>query len=331
MKKAGILMLVVLISLGIIVVMGGCGGGGSSSLPKSSPSYAGSNLPAVIDSTTVADFFMVPWDLEGVMEEVSLDEVVDSEEGTVYGSYNGSYTYWYKAEEWITDTKDSFRLRIEETFDDYWDDGTTLEGLYRADGGLYMEETGEIRYSGELTPEGIGEELGMSMMYHQNFSDLYFSDESNEQERSGWSTVEANAEDELFIGPWDFGLGADIAFYDYDEDFFLALLDAEADLAWDGTFTTYVGEGTVCVEGNAEYPVIGCFDVAFDMTWDENGEGAPVEDYPIDGWMEVSTLGASAMFAYGTSPSDETCVTISVDENGDEVYDWVAELCGLAP
>ena len=329
MKKAGILMFVVLISLGVIMVMGGCGGG-SSSLPKSSPSYAGSNLPAVIDTTTAVNFFMVPWDLKGLMEEVSLDEVVDSEVGTVEGSYDGTYSYWYKAEEWITDTKDSYRLRIEETFDEYWDDGTTLEGLYRADGGLYMEETGEIRYSGELSPEGLGEELGMSMMYHENYSALYFSDNDNEQERSGWSTVETNAEDELFIGPWDISFGADVAFFDYDDEFYLGLLGAEADMAWDGTYTTYSGQGTVCVEGEAEYEVIGCFDVAFNMKWDENGEGGPVEDYPVDGWTEVSTMSASALFSYGTSPSDLSCVTIEVDANGDEVYEWSDEICGIA-
>ena len=129
---------------------------------------------------------------------------------------------------------------------------------------------------------------------------------------------------------WNVDFGANIAMADLEDEYYLALLNAEAGLAWDGSFTTYSGQGTICVEGNAEYDVLGCCDVSFDMRWDVDGEGGPVsvEDaYPIDGWTEVSTMSASALFSYGSSPSDPTCYTLEVDADGDEVYEWSDEIC----
>jgi hypothetical protein len=320
-------MFVVMISFGIVVVMGGCGDGGGGGLPKSSPSYAGSNNPAIIDSTTAESFFMVPWDLGDLVNAISLDGVAETSD-TIEGTVSGTLTIYARAESTITPTKDTFKELMKYTFDNYVDDGSSFEGILIGDGVAYLEERMEVTYTGEeVIPEGVGEPLTFGYLSHQNFSDFYYSDTSNEQERSGWMTRESLGEDDVYKDPWEVDFGADIAMADYEGNYYLALLDAEASMAWDGSFTTYTGQGTVCVEGEAEYDIMGCFEVDFDFRWDENSNGEPLEEFPLDGTAEYSTVNASAMFAFGSSPSDPTCFLYSVDEDGDGDYDFEQEYC----
>jgi len=332
MQKFGVSLLVVLMALGLMMVMVGCGGDGDDGLPKSDAEYLGDNEPARIDSTTAQDFFMVPWDLTNIIEEFNFfDEAslsaVYSTSGTIYGSVGGTLTYEVREEGEETATRDYFEAEARFTFADYADDGSSFEGVLAADGSMYYYEKEVATYTGEeVVPTGVGEMLTLSQLAHQNYSAFYMSDGSDESERSGWMTMEFDSGDEGLDEPWEASLGADIALADFDDNFFLGLFDSGASLAWDGSFTTYSGQGTVCVEGEAVYPVIGCFDVVFDMKWDENGYGEPVEDYPVEGFMEFSTIEASAMFEFGyTTTSD--CPLLSVDEDGDGEYDWSGEYC----
>ena len=332
MKKFGISLLAVLVVLGLMMVMVGCGGDDDKGLPKSDAEYLGENEPARIDSTTAQDFFMVPWDLTNIIEEFNFfDEAslsaVYSTSGTINGSAGGTLTYEVREEGEETATRDYFEVEAMFTFADYADDGSSFNGVLAADGSIYYYEKEVATYTGEeVVPAGVGEILTLSQLAHQNYSAFYLSDEGNESERSGWMTMEFDSGDKGLGEPWEGSFKANIALADFDDDFFLALLGAGANLAWDGSVTTYSGHGTVCVEGEADYEIIGCFDVVFDMKWDENGYGEPVEDYPFEGFMEFSTINASAMFEFGyTTTSD--CPLLSVDGDGDGVYEWAEEYC----
>ena len=335
MKKLGILMLTALVSMGLVAVMGGCGSGGGGGLPKSSPSYAGSNTPAVMDTTTAANFFMVPWQMDMLLSEISLMEgsspsAVMETSQTVNGTIDGTLTVWGSMEEVETPTRNFYKEEMKYIFDNYSDDGTTFEGVMLGEGSAYFMESMEQTYTGEESvPQGVGPAITFTELSHQNYSDFFFSDSSDEEERSGWATMEFNIQQNEVNEPWQLSLGADIAFEDIGNGYTIALLDAEADLAWDGSFTTYSGHGRLCAEGEAEYPIIGCFDMVFDMQWPENGEGAPVENFPSSGSYQVSTIDAAVMFTYGTSVSDPTCYTISVDEDGNGVYEFENEICDL--
>jgi hypothetical protein len=162
---------------------------------------------------------------------------------------------------------------------------------------------------------------------HQNFSSFYYSDISDEQERSGWMTHRFHVNNDNDVYPWEQSFDANIAFHDIANDFTIGLLDGEADLVWDGSNTTYSGQGTVCIEGNAEYDITGCFDVSFNMMWPEDAEGSPIEDFPSSGTYTASTIDAGVMFTYGTSASNYTCYTVSVDEDGDGEYEIENEFC----
>jgi hypothetical protein len=128
--------------------------------------------------------------------------------------------------------------------------------------------------------------------------------------------------------PWQTAFDANIAMKDILNDFTLALLDAEADMAWDGSFTTYSGKSTICAEGNSVWGNIGCFDLTFDIMWDEESlDGSPVEAIPIGGTIGVSTMNAGAMFTFGTSASNPSCFMVAVDEDGHDVYEIEEEVC----
>jgi len=327
MKKIWVSVLVVMISLGLVAVMGGCGGDGDKGLPKSPADYLGPNEPSVIDSTTAENYFLVPWQLATLIEEISPSAVAESTE-TIEGSVSGNVTYWWREEETESDTKYYWKGEEKITFDNFVDDGSAFEGVLAGEGSAYFQEKEVVTFSSEPLSLDVIAFLTYYELQHQNYSAFYFSDAGNEEERSGWMTMEFNAQNESLEEPWDRTFGADIALADYSTDSYVAALDAGASLAWDGSYTSYAGHGTVCIEGDAEFEGIeGCFDVVFDFMWNLNGEGEPVEWYPIDGTAEYSTLDASVLFSFGSSASDPTCYMLSVDEDGDGEYDWEDEIC----
>ena len=57
MRKLGICTLALMVGGGLLV-MGACGGGGGGGggLPQSTPAYAGSSMPSMVDSTTSWDY-----------------------------------------------------------------------------------------------------------------------------------------------------------------------------------------------------------------------------------------------------------------------------------
>jgi len=323
MKKLGILLLAALISMGLVAVMGGCGGGGGGgeSLPKSSPTYSGPNNPAVIDSLVADDFFMVPWSIDQLISELDLitetgfSAVMETSE-TLDGTIGGTVTVWARMSTTDTATKYTYKEEMKITFMNFEDDGSTFDSVLTGDGSAYLQY------------KEVGTASTYSELYHQNYDALSFSDAVDDQDRSGWMTLRFSAQDEPGL-PWQNAFDANIAMRDYVDDFSLALLDAEADIGWDGSFTTYSGKGTVCAEGNSVWGDIGCFDIVFDMMWaEESPDGSPIEDYPMSGSFKASTINAGIMYTYGTSASDYTCYKVSVDEDGDKVYELEQEICG---
>ena len=330
MRKFGICALVVMVSLGVVVLLGGCGGGSSDGLPKSSSSYAGSNNPAVIDSTTAAQYFELPSGLIEILGELSLFEaepaaVLYDETDTIEGSGGGTLTIWERAEETETSTSYFAKEQLRYTFDNYVDDGEQFYGVKLGSGSAYLMDQFRVTFPEEPV-EPLGPEYyTWDELQHQNFSAFYFSDEVDEQERSGWMTMEFNE----VVPLWDAQLGADISLTDYQYDFTIGLLGAEGGMSWDGDYTTYAASGTICMEGEGAPEAIGCFDFDFNFRWDQDTGGDIIPVYPVDGYMEITnTLDASVMFEFGyttTSP----CPLVSLDADGDGVYEWSEQYCGF--
>jgi hypothetical protein len=154
MKKFGILLLAALISMGLVAVMGGCGGGGGGeSLPQSSPSYAGSNNPAVIDSTTALLFVEVPWSIDQILSELDLIgetglSAVAETSVTLDGTASGTVTLWARLTETDTATKYTFKAEQKITFMNFEDDGSTFDSVLVGDGSVYMQIKEVETYSG---------------------------------------------------------------------------------------------------------------------------------------------------------------------------------------
>jgi hypothetical protein len=134
---------------------------------------------------------------------------------------------------------------------------------------------------------------------------------------------------------------SDIAMADYSgTPVYLGMLGADSTLAWNGSVTSWVAVGTFCLDGEIpELPFVGCFDLDADYFWAENGNGEMVTDFPAGGTMEISAsaygdtaISASALYAFGVSPTTPECFELSVDLNGDGDYidkdEWDAvEIC----
>lgn len=339
MKKMWVSLLVVMISLGLVVVMGGCGGGngdddGEEALPKDSPEYFGDQDPAVFDTMTAMYYVMIPWQITEFVDEISLldaepDEVIYDSTQTIQGSIDGTLTIRERREETETSESVSSKDEMEIIFSNYLDDGTTFEGVLAGEGSAYFQEKEEATFPEMFTVDY----LTLSYLAHQNYSAFYFSDATDEEERSGWATIEYYRENDGDIYPWSMDFSCDIALADYVLGTYMGAFDAQAHLAWGGSYTTYSGQATFCLEDDPAYPIDGCMDVTFDFRWLGNGDGQPVYDYPYDGTAEYSnTLGASVMFEFGSSASNPSCLLLSLDADGDGSYagtdDWdQMEIC----
>jgi len=273
---------------------------------------------------------MIPWELPNAVNEIINDvvplEVIGEDEITLEGSESGTVHAWYKEEETIADTKDTYRFRYKEEYNNFVDDGLAWDGVLRGEGSAYFEEREEETYTGEVIAEGVGDWVDYQYLEHANFAAYRESTSEYDEGYSGWATIEYSDEN-LPLTPWTLDMGADLAYRDYENDSYAGILDASAHMAWDGSFTTYVGQGTFCLEGEGDGGPEGCMDIDIDIRWDVDGEGYPVEDYPVDGTVEYTTISSSAMFSFGTSPSDPTCFLYQADEDGNGTYDFEEEYC----
>ena len=329
MKKFGICMLIVMISVGVAVVMGGCGGGGGGGgLPKSQATYNGLNTPAVLDSTTAESLFIVPWYLDQLLNDINGAAVVFTDYDSAVGSSTGTADYSFIVDE--TDTATLYNLKMTEknTYDNFVDDGVAWDGVLVGEGSEYYRYEERETYTGvEVVPTGagVGPWVDYSELYHANFNAFRESTAGYDEGASGWATWKYSEENDNDVIPWIVNMDANIAHSDYPTDTHEALLGADGMMAWDGSFTTYVATGEYCSEyGEA---LDGCFDFDIDLRWEENGDGHAVEMIPFDGTMEFTTMDASTLFSFGSSPSDPACFTISVDEDGDGTYDYENEIC----
>lgn len=337
MRKFGIYLLVVMISLGVAVVMGGCGGGGGGGggddLPKSLATYNGSNTPAVIDSITAEALFELPWYLDQLFSDINGAAVVFTDYATADGSSSGTASYSFVVDETDTATLYDLKITEKETYDNFVDDGTAWEGVLAGEGSEYYRYEERETYTGvEVVPTGGGNSVGpwvdYSELSHANFNAFRESTAVSDEGSSGWATREFSVENDDDVFPWVVNMDANIAHSDYVADGHEALLGADGMLAWDGSFTTYVGQGTYCSEYGAATD--GCIEFDFDFRWDQEGEGAPIPvevAFPIDGTAEYSTIDASVLFSFGSSPSDSTCFLVQVDVDGDTEYDIEEEIC----
>jgi hypothetical protein len=332
MKRIGVLILVILFSFGTVALMSGClngdgdgdGNGLDDALPQSTPDYAGSSNPAVIDSSTAVDFLQLPAGFESITEIISDLNFLAVMETTevIEGNISGTATFWAYMDTLISDTLDSWRFIESITFENFAD---TTEGTLVASGRVWFEGRYEVTYDGEeIVAEGVGAMLTSSELFHMDFDAFSYSTDTANEERSGYMTMGFN---ESYVdSTWDMAYAADIAMADYaGTPAYLGILGADSTLAWDGSTTDFTANGTICAEGNLDYPVLGCVVFSIDYFWAENTDGEMGTTFPAGGAMEISAyagtaLDASALFAFASSASDPTCFDLSVDANGDGDY-----------
>ena len=330
MKKFGVSMLVALVALGLVVMFAGCGGDDDRGLPRSEAVFEGGDSPAVIDSTTRETYEDLGEKLGDLMGQLIWDdyEYNYGYEETLEGSEGGTYRFWYDFKETYTDARDTWKFEMEEEFNDWVDNGEQIN-ILAGDGKFYHQYDYEQTYTGTegengVVPEGTGEWVTYNGIWHENFASFYESGVDFEWARSGWATEEESWEAGELTDLWDIRMRADIAYNDLYNEAFLALLDFDSTLAWDGSVTTLVGSGTLCDDGYGTFD--GCFDFAVDVEWDVYGDGVMPEGMPASGIVEVSSESGAAMYTYGEPLAG--CYTYTVDSDLDgEFDDYEYEYC----
>ena len=136
--------LIVVLALGL-ALMAGCGGGGGNDVPRSSASYMGSSIPAVLDSTTNTQALGVNflWDvgqvagrLGGGRGPVPLGSTTSNTQDSVEGGdggfldYSGSYSESWSETSFSTETVQSL------SFNDFADSGGVSISYVEGPGGI---------------------------------------------------------------------------------------------------------------------------------------------------------------------------------------------------
>jgi hypothetical protein len=357
MKRIGVLILVILFSFGTVALMSGCldgdgdgDGNGDvdpvdTTLPTSTPSYAGSGDAAFLDTTIALEAIALPSLLasfaEFLMDANPLEVIWDTTD-TIAGADTGFVTSWYYQYESESDTLDTYREIWELVFEDYADSAGSFYGITAADGTIWQEYREEEMYDGgEVAPAGTGTLIGDYMLGHVDYDSFSFATSVENVEISGYMTM--TEENDYSVGAtpdWEYNYMSDIAMAAYPDTTYIGMLGADSTLAWNGSVTSWVAVGTLCLDGVGADPFGGCFDFDLDIFWAENSEGDfPTTMPPDGGMMEISSsaygetaISASALYAFDSSPSTPGCFELSVDLNGDGDYidkgEWDAvEFC----
>lgn len=320
--RLGIILFAV---LGLAFVTG-CGdnGGGGGGLPKSEALYEGQGMPSVIDSTTHFNFYGFAWHIysemfitDGMMSSLAYT-FSDASEEKVLGSISGYYIDWWNKEEYASTTRGWVREKEGRTYSAYANSTEVLRGEGNSYYYHYYEETtnGAIPNGLSLLSIGpIGLKLTMKHISHENYSAFFESTDSAAMLQGGWMTLSENSFFDTTEGIWTRSLTgrANYGENDLANDEYWALLGAEANVAWDGSQTTYTASGTYCTEGT-DSPFEGCTDFDFDLTFEC--------EFPWDcapaGIQTVSTETVSAEFTFNGT----FCYDIKVDIGRDGSWDF---------
>lgn len=308
-----------------------CGGGGSDSVPRSPAAYAGSSMPAFIGTTAyLADFEDLLEDLElasdlpegGVQSLSTTGSMTMSQDYTDEGSISGTHRFLYSMKTTIGVDSYETSWKFEKVFSNYADSGDQLSpGILTGEGSEYNEGG-----AGETFDPEDQETLTSNSSIHVNF-DSYRITVGNvtpydytpfEESKDGFMTWERTKDDVAIT--WEEIMTANFS-YAYAESgkgpMYIGLLDASLTASYDGTATdvsTFVGAGTLCMEGDYAFSFYGCVDYDIDVSYD--GNVSEPSDPPDGGTIIVSTVAATATYAFGTSESNPTCIEYSVIEAG---------------
>ncbi len=315
-----------------MVACGG-GGGGGSSAPQSSAAYAGSSMAAVIDTTSYSsDFEDLFNDIglaagmyeEGVWNLAAGDETGSSSESgsnVLEGSISGTWTEtWSSNYNWSPTAYEDSYLDTE-TYSDYADSGDLrYPGVLTGAGSMYeaSEYSGTYDYDTE-------NDLTYSESSHLNYASF------KETIGDGWRRTPSEESRDGYLkdkwmydyvaGTWTGSQAANFS-YAYAESgsdpVYVGLLNASLTASYDGTtatdMSTFAGTGTLCTEGDYEFSFYGCVDFVIDVSYE--GDVDEPLDPPDSGTISVSTVDATAMYAFGTTPSFPDCIQYTVIEAG---------------
>ena len=306
MRKLGIFTLILMVGAGMLA-MGACGGGGSDGdgLPRSSPAYAGSSMPAMVDSTTYWSHDGLYGDMESWIGDftggVKLGDDPPSGSdpysgtSTVTGSISGTYVEaWSGVESW-TPTTSSDVGQYKGTYSDYADSGDQPPYVLKGSGSWEHRYDQQDLYDGVEGPQGIGTLLSDSYMAHFNYAAFAESTSGTDDNYSGYltrTTSNGYGDDST----WSETEVANIARNNLTSGTHVGLLNYSSTEAWDGSFSTFVGSGTLCLDG--EEPFEGCLDFDIDLSWDWDISTCYICSYPDSGTMTVSPSGGTGSGVY---------------------------------
>ena len=333
MKRSFHILIVVLAVAMMASLFMACGGGGSGDdVPRSSPAYAGSSMPAFIDTTAYSTAFEdllgdidLPVNLPegGVQSLGATGSNTTSYDYTKEGSISGTHriTYFMK----ITDGESTmeYSQNNEEIFSSYADSGDQISpGVLTGEGSSYLENMTYVTSDPESK-----ESLTSNVSNHINYNSYritvgdvaYWGGGTPYEERKDGYITDEWMGDSVAV-TWEEIRTANFS-YAYAESggepMTVGLLDASLTASYDGTATdvsTYVGTGTLCTEGDYEFSFQGCVDFVIDVSYE--GDVTEPVDPPDSGTISVSTADATAKFAFGTSESSPDCFEYSVIEAG---------------
>ena len=320
-------LLAVVLSAFLFIACGG-GGGSGDDVPRSSPAYAGSSMPAFIDTTAYStDFEDLLGDIELVaglsqngVWRLSTGFTTMTNDFTDEGSISGTHREMFTMKTTVGADNYENSLKIEEVYSSYADSGDQVSpGVLTGEGSYYREDM----TSGTFDPEDEGS-LTSNHSIYENYNSYritvgdHFGYTPFEESKDGYITDEW-MEDNVAV-TWEEIQTANFSYAfaeSGDEPMTVGLLDASLTASYDGTATdvsTYVGSGTLCMEGDYEFSFYGCVDFVIDVSY-EGDVDEPV-DPPDSGTISVSTADATAMYAFGTSESNSGCIEYSVIEAG---------------
>lgn len=306
------------------------GGGGGDGVPKSSAAYAGSSMPAFIDTTAYStDFEDLLGDIElvtGLLEDgvwrLSTGSTTMTNDFTDEGSISGTHRETFTMKTTVGADNYEHSQKIEEVYSSYADSGDQVfPGVLTGEGSFYYQ----VITSETFDPEDEGS-LTSNYSIYENYNSYritvgdYNSYTPFEESKDGYITRE-RMDDNVAV-TWEEIQTANFSYAfaeSGDEPMTVGLLDASLTASYDGTATdvsTYVGTGTLCTEGEGDYvfSFYGCVDFVIDVFYD--GDVQHPVDPPDSGTISVSTVDATATYAFGTSESNSGCIEYSVIEAG---------------
>ena len=315
--------------LGLVGACGGGGGGGGDGLPRSQAAYAGSSMPAFMDSTTA-------WEYDYFFEQIDnavnyfqggigipLAEGPWSNTDTFNGSISGTYIEEASGNSSSSSTLNVSEAKYKGTYSNYADSGDTLDGVLAGSGSweFRYRETG--LYDGIPTPQEVGTWLSGTYMEHTNYSAFMESTDSSKESYSGYMSGNDTDDPDGF---WTTNQAANIAYNNLASEYYVGLLNFSGNAAWDGSESTYVASGTLCAEGGPEVNLNGCVEFELDLMWDWDIDECWLCEYPDGGTVTLSTVDATVMYDYSYTSSGG-CFLYSVDADNNSAYEYTSVEC----